>query len=153
MADDMPRLGEFVCFSVYALEHAFTRLYKPLLDRLGLTYPQYLVMVCLWEQDEQTVGSLGARLGLESSTLTPLLKRMEANGLLHRRRDRADERQVRVTLSGAGVALRERAKAVPACLGAALSQDPDELRTLIRRLDGLRAVLEQATLPADALRP
>jgi len=78
--------------------HAFNRVYKPLLDRLGLTYPQYLLMVALWEQDDQTVGALGEKLFLESSTLTPLIKRLESVGLLARTRDPTDERQVRVRL-------------------------------------------------------
>ena len=97
--DDALRLGEFLCFAVYSASHAFNRVYKPLLDELGLTYPQYLVMVLLWEQDDQTVGSLGEKLFLESSTLTPLLKRLEALGYVKRTRDPVDERQVRVRLT------------------------------------------------------
>src|SRR5258706_16439520 len=108
--DDALRLGEFLCFAVYSASHAFNRVYKPLLDELGLTYPQYLVMVLLWEQDDQTVGSLGEKLFLESSTLTPLLKRLEALGYVKRTRDPVDERQVRVRLTERGRALRERAR-------------------------------------------
>ncbi len=93
--DDAWRLGEFLCFAVYSASHAFNRVYKPLLDELGLTYPQYLVMVLLWEQDDQTVGSLGEKLFLESSTLTPLLKRLEALGQVKRTRDRCGKRRGR----------------------------------------------------------
>src|SRR5258707_12339396 len=93
------RLGEFLCFAVYSANHAFNRVYKPLLDELGLTYPQYLVMVLLWERDDQTVGSLGEKLFLESSTLTPLLKRLEASGYIRRTRDPDDERQERACLT------------------------------------------------------
>src|SRR5260370_24247641 len=101
-ADDALRLGEFLCFAVYAASHAFNRVYKPLLDELGLTYPQYLAMVLLWERDDQTVGSLSEKLFLESSTLTPLLKRLEALGHVKRTRDPADERQVRVRFTDKG---------------------------------------------------
>src|ERR1700751_3159022 len=93
------KLDEFLCFEVYSANHAFNRVYQPLLDKLRLTYPQYLVMVLLWERDGQTVGELGARLSLESNTLTPLLKRLEALGHVKRSRDPADERQVRVQLT------------------------------------------------------
>src|ERR1700730_6884427 len=106
--EDALRLGEFLCFAVYSASHAFNRVYKPLLDELGLTYPQYLVMVLLWEQDDQTVGSLGEKLFLESSTLTPLLKRLEALGHVKRTRDPVDERQGRVRLTDKGRAIRER---------------------------------------------
>src|SRR5438874_8124185 len=97
-SEDALRFSDFLCFAVYSASHAFNRVYKPLLDELGLTYPQYLVMVLLWEQDDQTVGSLGEKLFLESSTLTPLLKRLEALGQVKRNRDQVDERQVRVRL-------------------------------------------------------
>ena len=86
------RLDNFLCFAVYTAGHAFNRLYKPLLEALGLTYPQYLAMVALWEKDDQTVGELGEKLFLESNTLTPLLKRLEGMGLVTRVRDKADER-------------------------------------------------------------
>ena len=85
---EAPKLDEFLCFAVYAAGHAFNRVYKPLLDELGLTYPQYLVMTALWEKDDQTVGALGDQLSLEYSTLTPLLKRLEGLGMVSRRRDR-----------------------------------------------------------------
>src|SRR5258707_9190090 len=93
-----PVLEDLVCFAVYAAGHAFNRVYKPLLDELGLTYPQYLVMTALWGEDDQTVGALGGQLSLEYSTLTPLLKRLERLGMISRRRDPEDERQVRLRL-------------------------------------------------------
>ena len=105
-----PKLDDFLCFAVYSASHAFNRLYKPLLDELGLTYPQYLVMVTLWERDDRTVGEIGERLFLESNTLTPLLKRMEAAGLVSRSRDPADERQVRLRLTAEGKGLVEKAR-------------------------------------------
>src|SRR5580692_12961818 len=102
-------LDEFLCFEVYSANHAFNRVYQPLLDKLRLTYPQYLVMVLLWERDDQTVGELGARLSLASNTLTPLLKRLGTLSHIKRSRDPADERQVRVQLTEGGRTLRARA--------------------------------------------
>lgn len=102
-------LDEQICFAVYSAAHAFNRAYRPFLAELGLTYPQYLVMLVLWEQDGQSVKAIGDRLMLDSGTLTPLLKRLEGNGLILRRRGRNDERQVLVELTGAGNALREKA--------------------------------------------
>ena len=101
------------CFALYSASHAMTKTYKPMLDRLGLTYPQYLVMLVLWEQDAILVKDIGARLFLDSGTLTPLLKRLEANGLVSRNRDPHDERQVRIVLSAQGRSLRTEAQAIP----------------------------------------
>ncbi len=136
-------IDHLLCFAIYSANHAFNRVYKPLLDALGLTYPQYLVMVVLWEKDDVTVGAIGDRLFLESNTLTPLLKRLEGQGLVTRLRDRTDERQVRIRLTEAGRALRGKAAGVPACIfetsgldletGLRLKRDLDALR---RRLDG-----------------
>ena len=98
-ADDL-RLGEFLCFAVYSANHAFNRVYKPLLDQLGLTYPQYLVMLVLWERDDVPVKDIGERLFLDSGTLTPLLKRLEAADLIKRTRSTEDERQVLIALCG-----------------------------------------------------
>src|SRR5204863_1371496 len=103
-------VDDHLCFAIYSAGHAFNRIYKPLLAALDLTYPQYLVMVALWSRDDQTVGGLGEKLLLESSTLTPLLKRLEVSGHLTRSRDPADERQVRVRLTDRGSALREQAR-------------------------------------------
>ena len=139
---DFLRLENFLCFSVYAAGHAFNRVYKPLLDRLGLTYPQFLVMVALWGTDGRTVGELGAALGLESSTLTPLVKRLEAAGLLARRRDSDDERVVRVSLTDKGRALRGEAGSIPACVFEATGMSIGELVELKAGLERLRAGLE-----------
>lgn len=109
-------VDDLLCFALYSASHAFTQFYKPLLDELGVTYPQYLVLVALWAEDDQTVGGLGEKLFLESNTLTPLLKRLEALGFLGRRRDDADERQVRVRLTPKGNALRGKAREVPRCV-------------------------------------
>jgi MarR family transcriptional regulator, organic hydroperoxide resistance regulator len=141
--DDAARLGEFLCFAVYSASHAFNRVYKPLLDELGLTYPQYLVMVLLWEQDDQTVGSLGEKLFLESSTLTPLLKRLEALGRVKRTRDPVDERQVRVRLTDKGRAMREKAGEIPDCILEASGLEINELRRLQSELVALRTALER----------
>lgn len=103
-----PRLADFLCFAVYSANLAYGRAYKPILDELGLTYTQWIAIVALWEEDDQTVGGLGERLFLESNTLTPILKKLEAMGYVTRRRDPADERQVRVGLTEEGRRLRER---------------------------------------------
>ncbi len=132
------RLDHFLCFSLYAASHAMQRVYTPLLDELGLTYPQYLVLVLLWEEDDRTVGDLGERLTLESSTLTPLLKRLEVAGLVTRTRDPGDQRQVRVRLTPAGSALRERAAAIPWCVFEASGLAPEDLDRLRGELDALR---------------
>lgn len=102
------KLGEFLCFAVYSANLAFGRAYRPILDKVGLTYTQYVTLVALSEADDRTVGELGDRLFLESNTLTPILKKLEALGLLERRRDPADERQVRVKLTPAGRKLRQQ---------------------------------------------
>lgn len=136
-------LDSFLCFAVYATGHAFNRVYGPLLDELGLTYPQYLVMVLLWEKDDQTVSDLGARLFLESSTLTPLLKRLEAMEHIERRRDAADERQVRLRLTAKGRALRAKAAHIPRCILDASGLKVGEMIKLVDQLNRLRAELEQ----------
>ena len=101
------KLSDFLCFAVYSSNLAFGKAYKPMLERLGLTYTQYITLVALWEEDNQTVGSLGEKLFLESNTLTPILKKLEAMGYLQRQRDPEDERQVRVNLTNSGRQLRE----------------------------------------------
>lgn len=113
MTTDTTRLDQMLCFAVYATAHAFTRFYKPRLEALDLTYPQYLVFVVLWEQDDITVSALGNRLFLDSGTITPLIKRLEARGLVKRVRDCEDERQVRVRLTTDGRALQAKAAAIP----------------------------------------
>ena len=105
-APDRPKLGEFLCFAVYSANLAFGRAYRPILEKLGLTYTQYVALVALWEQDDQTVGELGDKMFLESNTLTPILKKLEQSGFIERRRDPADERQVRIRLTAKGSELR-----------------------------------------------
>jgi DNA-binding MarR family transcriptional regulator len=108
VSGSVSKLAEFLCFAIYSANLTINRAYKPLLDKLGLTYPQYLVLAALYDQDEQTVGSLGEKLFLDSSTLTPLLKRMERVGYLTRQRDPKDERQVRIRLTPRGRSAREK---------------------------------------------
>jgi DNA-binding MarR family transcriptional regulator len=127
-------LDNQVCFALYSASLAMTRLYKPLLADLGLTYPQYLVMLVLWEGDALMVSALGERLGLDSGTLTPLLKRLEALGLLTRQRDPQDERRVHVHLSPAGRHLKARARKLPACILESTRCSLDELRSLNRQV-------------------
>lgn len=136
--DELLKLDNQLCFAVYSTSLAMTRLYKPLLEKLSLTYPQYLVMLALWETDGPTVSELGDRLSLDSGTLTPLLKRLEANGLVARLRDVADERRVHIPLTSAGRKLKARAADVPACLLAASQCSLDELAGLTRQLQTLR---------------
>ncbi|KQX81574.1 MULTISPECIES: MarR family winged helix-turn-helix transcriptional regulator [Streptomyces] len=125
-AEGSLQLRDQLCFALYAASRAVTARYRPLLDELGLTYPQYLVMLVLWERDAVSVRDLGAALQLESSTLSPLLKRLEANGLVRRERRADDERSVAVRLTGAGVDLRERARAVPLVIGDAMGLTPEQ---------------------------
>ncbi len=132
------RLDRQLCFALYASSLAMTKLYKPLLEPLGLTYPQYLVMLVLWETDAQTVSQLGERLTLDSGTLTPLLKRLEAQGLVQRLRDAADERRVLLRLTPTGRSLKARALSVPAGVASASGCSLDELSSLTKRLRELR---------------
>jgi len=136
---------DMLCFSLYGAQQAMQAAYKPLLDPLGLTYPQYLVLSALWVQDAQTVGALGAMLGLETNTLTPLLKRMQAAGLLDRQRDPADERVVRITLTAAGRALESQAAEVRRCFLAATGLGPDQAAALRDQIGALRAALTAST--------
>ena len=111
-----PKLGEFLCFAVYSANLAFGRAYRPILDKLGLTYTQYVTLVALREEDDQTVGALGEKLFLESNTLTPILKKLEAMGHVERRRDPADERQVRIKLTPAGRHVQEQVECASTAL-------------------------------------
>lgn len=140
----LPQTSDLLCFGIYATAHAFNRVYKPLLDPLGLTYPQFLVMVSLWARDDQTVGDLGETLFLESSTLTPLIKRLEANGLVTRARDRSDERQVRVRLTPAGAELQAATRDLPACVIAATGMSHEQLMRLHRDITALHKNLRGA---------
>lgn len=136
-------LDDQLCFALYAASRAVVSRYRPLLDELGLTYPQYLVMLVLWERDEGSgpvsVRELGDQLRLDSSTLSPLLKRLEAHGLVRRRRDPADERSVRITLTDAGRRMRERARAVPVAMGNAMDLTPEQYATAKKLLNLLTA--------------
>src|SRR5438445_8600724 len=138
-AADLPlMLGNQLCFAVYSTGHAFNRVYKPLLDKLGLTYPQYLVMLVLWERDGVPVKDIGERLYLDSGTLTPLLKRLEAAQLVKRTRSTEDERQVLIALTSRGQALREKARAVPQSILAASACSLGELSAMKKELIALR---------------
>jgi MarR family transcriptional regulator, organic hydroperoxide resistance regulator len=133
------QLDRQLCFALYSSSLMMTKLYKPVLAPLGLTYPQYLVLLVLWQTDGVGVGELGERLYLDSGTLTPLLKRMEAAGLLVRERSAADERRVVVTLSATGRALRRKAAQVPVDVACATGCRLPELTELTARLQGLRS--------------
>ncbi|TCU33280.1 MarR family winged helix-turn-helix transcriptional regulator [Rhizobium azibense] len=143
---EQPKLDNFICFAMYTASHAMNRVYKPLLDALGLTYPQYLVMVSLWQEDGQTVGGLGEKLFLESSTLTPLLKRLEAAGYIRRERSKQDERVVVIKLSAEGIALQERAAAVPDCIASATGRDAAGLARLKAEIVALREALNRSVV-------
>ncbi|HET8748633.1 MAG TPA: MarR family transcriptional regulator [Ramlibacter sp.] len=132
------QLDSQLCFSLYAAQLAMTKVYRTLLADLELTYPQYLVMLVLWERDGVTVSQIGERLFLDSATLTPLLKRLEAAGLVQRQRASADERQVVVSLTAAGRGLKRRASKVPESAFCATGCERDELIALKQQLDGLR---------------
>src|ERR1700686_690998 len=143
-ADQPLLLGNQLCFAIYSTAHAFNRVYKPLLDRLGLTYPQYLVMLVLWERDGLSVKDIGERLFLDSGTLTPLLKRLEAAGLIKRTRSTEDERQVLIALTSQGQALREKARAVPKAILAASACSVSELSAMKNEIVALRDRLNAA---------
>lgn len=143
-SQDSLQLDKQLCFAIYAAGHAFTRFYKPRLDALGITYPQYLVFLVLWEQDGLTVRALGEKLFLDSGTLTPLLKRLEALGYLTRRRDEEDERLVRIELTGEGRALRQKALAVPLQVAGASGMGLEAMIAMKTELDALRVRLEGA---------
>jgi DNA-binding MarR family transcriptional regulator len=144
VADSPLQLGNQLCFAIYSTAHAFNRVYKPLLDRLGLTYPQYLVMLVLWERDGVPVKDIGERLFLDSGTLTPLLKRLEAAHLLKRTRSAEDERQVLISLTSQGQTLREKARAVPQAILAASACSVGELSAMKNELIALRDRLNAA---------
>ena len=134
-----PRLEDFLCFAVYSANLAFGRAYKPILEQLGLTYPQYIAIVALWEEDDQTVSSLGEKMFLESNTLTPLLKKLEAMGYVRRQRAAEDERQVVVSLTDAGRRLREKGLSmnlVKAC-GLSAEEFPKLQRSVVALRDNL----------------
>ncbi|BBQ00077.1 MarR family transcriptional regulator [Burkholderia sp. SFA1] len=135
-------LSDFLCFAVYSTNLAFGKAYKPMLDELGLTYPQYIAIVALWEQDNQTVGGLGEKMFLESNTLTPMLKKLEAMGYVERRRDPGDERQVLISLTKSGRRLREKCLKMDLTDATALA--PDEFAKLQKTIVTLRDNLIQS---------
>ena len=134
----MLELDNQLCFALYSTSLAMTRVYKPLLDELGLTYPQYLAMLVLWERDGLMVSELGERLYLDSGTLTPLLKRLEASGLITRIRAVEDERRVHITLSASGRKLKTRAAKIPGCILSASQCSIPELILLTQQVQALR---------------
>lgn len=135
-------LREFLCFAVYAAGHAFNRVYQPLLKELNLTYSQFIAMILLWERDDQTVGELGRKLSLGSNTLTPMLKRLETLGYVRRARDRADERQVCISLTDSGRKLRTRASEIVRCVRTATNLQDRKMNELLGDLSALRQALE-----------
>jgi DNA-binding MarR family transcriptional regulator len=141
------KLSDFLCFAVYSANLAFGKAYKPILEELGLTYTQYITIIALWEEDNQTVGGLGEKLFLESNTLTPILKKLEAMGYLERRRDPEDERQVRVSLTKSGRKLRE--KGLNMDLVEATGLAPDEFAQVQKAIARLRNNLIQAVRAAE----
>ncbi len=139
------RLDRQLCFAVYSASHAFTRFYKPLLAQLGVTYPQYLALLTLWEEDSLSVTAIGDRLLLDSGTLTPVLKRLEALGLVSRTRSTTDERQVIVRLTEQGAAMRHVAEGFPTRILDASECSEEELDSLRQALLGLRKNLNHST--------
>ena len=137
-------LSNQACFALYSANLAMTRIYRPLLEALGLTYPQYLAMLLLWEEDGRAMKALGERLGLDSGTLTPLLKRLEGQGLVSRARDPQDERLVRIRLTPEGAALRDKAECLPTHIAAAAGCSVEELASLRDALLKLRDDLNRA---------
>lgn len=137
-------LDNQLCFALYSANLALNKLYRQLLAPLNLTYPQYLVMLVLWERDDLTVSGIGERLFLDSATLTPLLKRLESAGLLLRQRSRQDERQVAVTLTDAGRALQQKAVSIPESISCAAACDTDTMSSLKKELEYLREQLHRA---------
>src|SRR5437879_4822296 len=137
-------LGNQICFAVYSTAHAFNRVYKPLLEKLSLTYPQYLAMLVLWERDGVPLKDIGERLHLDSGTLTPLLKRLETADLIKRTRSTEDERQVLIALTAQGHALKEKARAVPQGIVASSACSVAELSAMKNDLIALRDKLNAA---------
>ena len=139
--DAMQLLDNQLCFALYSTSLAMTRVYKPLLDAIGLTYPQYLAMLVLWEKDGLMVSALGERLYLDSGTLTPLLKRLESSGLIARVRDVEDERRVCITLTAAGRKLKSKAAKIPGCIIGASQCSISDLHALAQQVQSLRGRL------------
>lgn len=143
---EQPTIDQMLCFAVYSASHAFTRFYKPRLDALDLTYPQYLALLVLWERDDITVKALGERLFLDSGTITPLVKRLENRGLVARKRNEEDERQVRIKLTAEGRALRSKAEAIPLAIARGVGGTRDDADRLREELLSLRSRLDAALM-------
>ena len=141
--ESLLRLDQQICFALYGAAHAFTRAYKPLLDPIGLTYPQYLVMMALWEKETSTVKALGEMLGLDSGTLSPLLKRLEHAGLITRKRGTVDERQVLVALTPKGADLKKKGVKIMAAIGGATGCGLEELAQLRDQVNALKEGLSR----------
>lgn len=141
-ANALLHLDQQMCFALYSANLALHKVYRKLLSKLDLTYPQYLVMLVLWQRDDVTVSEIGEKLFLDSATLTPLLKRLEAAGLLMRHRAKTDERQVIITLTDTGKLLREQAKGIPEAILCATDCDITEMVTLKQQLESLRENLK-----------
>ncbi len=136
------RLDEFLCFAVYSANHAFNRVYQPLLRKLHLTYPQFIAMIVLWAEDDLSVGELGGKLFLQSNTLTPMLKRLEALEYIARRRDRTDERQVRIKLTPKGRKLQAKASEIICCVRSATGLEEKKMAQMLRDIGALRRSLD-----------
>lgn len=149
MTDDGLALEKQVCFALYSATRAVTQLYRPVLDTLGLTYPQYLVMLVLWERGASTVKQLGQALDLDSGTLSPLLKRLEAHGYVRRERSTTDERSVLIHLTDTGAALRTRASSVPRRIAGATGLEFVELDALRQNLVRLTETINAYTLTPE----
>lgn len=148
---ETPDLQTLLCFNVYATGHSFNRFYQPILEPLGITYPQFLVLLTLLREDGRGVGEIGETLMLDTNTLSPLLKRMEVRGLLSRRRLAHDERRVVADLTEAGRAVAERAAAIPDCIAECLNLPPEDLRRTTAVLTRLRRLMAELTPPATPL--
>lgn len=144
LPDPAPRLDDLLCFLIHSTGFAFNRAYRKPLEELGLTYPQYLAMIVLWAENDLTVGAIGDRLRLDSGTLTPLLKRLEAQGMVTRRRSSTDERRVVISLTESGRALRSRAAEVMNCVSQAVDLPDGQIASLMTQLKDLRLNLDRA---------
>ncbi len=148
---DLGLLADFMCFSVYSTNLAYSRVYRPVLEKLGVTYPQYIAIVSLWEQDKQTVNELSENLFLEPSTVTPMLKKLEAQGYLTRTRDEKDERVVRIALTEKGRHTRLQAAEYSKLTVQASGLDKAQFRKLQREIASLRDNLTRAATSARAM--
>jgi len=143
---DALSLDNQLCFALYSTSLTMTKVYKPLLDKLGVTYSQYVVLLALWEKDNVTVSELGDRVYLDSGTLTPLLKRLEGLGLIHRNRSMEDERRVLIDLTSKGRSLQSQALEVMEGIGRAVQCSMEEVKLLTRKLQKLRGTLSKSVV-------